>query len=97
MDSYAIVLVLTLSTTQKLLEASFKQPSFLGRVENSNGSFRPCEGPGLARISGLLVDAWPEDVGQMDFFVDFAYQPLRSCQHSPVTLCLDFYHVLLPF
>ena len=30
--------------------------SFLGQVENSNGGFWPCEGPGLARISGSLVD-----------------------------------------
>ena len=26
-------------------------------MECSNGNFRPCEGPGLARISGLLVDS----------------------------------------
>ena len=30
--------------------------SFLGGVENSNDGFWPCEGSGLARISGLLVD-----------------------------------------
>ena len=33
------------------------QTSFLGGVECPNGGFRPCEGPGLARISGLLVDS----------------------------------------
>ena len=30
---------------------------YLGGVECPNGGFRPCEGPGLARISGLLVDS----------------------------------------
>ena len=56
-DSYTIVLqVLTLSTTQTT-RGWFQQTSFLGGVECSNGGFRPCEGPGLARISGLLVDS----------------------------------------
>ena len=56
-DSYTIVLVvLTLSTTQTT-RGWFQQTSFLGGVQSSNGSFWPCEGPGLARISGLLVDS----------------------------------------
>ena len=56
-DSYTIVLqVLTLSTTQTT-RGWFLHTSFLGGVECSNGGFRPCEGPGLARVSGLLVDS----------------------------------------
>ena len=56
-DSYTIVLqVLTLSTTQTT-RGWLLHTSFLGGVECSNGGFRPCEGPGLARISGLLVDS----------------------------------------
>ena len=56
-DSYTIVLqVLTLSTTQTT-QGWFLHTSFLGGVECSNGGFRPCEGPGLARVSGLLVDS----------------------------------------
>ena len=56
-DSYTIVLqVLTLSTTQTTRDW-FLHTSFLSGVECSNGGFRPCEGPGLARISGLLVDS----------------------------------------
>ena len=35
----------------------FQQTSFLGCVYSSNGSFRPFQGPGLERISGLLVDS----------------------------------------
>ena len=57
MDSYTIVLqVLTLSTTQTT-RGWFLHTSFLGGVECPNGGFRPCEGPGLARVSGLLVDS----------------------------------------
>ena len=56
-DSYTIVLqVLTLSTTQTT-RGWFLHTSFLGGVECSNGGFRPCEGSGLARVSGLLVDS----------------------------------------
>ena len=56
-DSYTIVLqVLTLSTTQTT-RGWFLHTSFLGGVECSNGGFRPCERPGLARVSGLLVDS----------------------------------------
>ena len=56
-DSYTIVLqVLTLSTTQTK-RGWFLLTSFLGGVECSNGGFRPCEEPGLARVSGLLVDS----------------------------------------
>ena len=56
-DSYTIVLqVLTLSTTQTT-RGWFLHTSFLGGVECSNGGFRPCVGPGLARVSGLLVDS----------------------------------------
>ena len=56
-DSYTIVLqVLTLSTTQTT-RGWFLHTYFLGGVECSNGGFRPCEGPGLARVSGLLVDS----------------------------------------
>ena len=56
-DSYTIVLqVLTLSTTQTT-RGWYLHTSFLGGVECSNGGFRPCEGPGLARVSGLLVDS----------------------------------------
>ena len=56
-DSYTIVLqVLTLSTTQTT-RGWFLHTSFLGGVECSNGGFRPCEEPGLARVSGLLVDS----------------------------------------
>ena len=56
-DSYTIVLqVLTLSTTETT-PGWFLHTSFLGGVECSNGGFRPCEGPGLARVSGLLVDS----------------------------------------
>ena len=56
-DSYTIVLqVLTHSTTQTT-RGWFLHTSFLGGVECSNGGFRPCEGRGLARVSGLLVDS----------------------------------------
>ena len=52
-DSCTIILVvLTFSTTQTT-RGWFQQMSFLGL----NGGFRPCEGPGLARISGLLVNS----------------------------------------
>ena len=53
----------------------------------SNGSIWPCEGSGLARISG-----WP-DICSVDFA---AYQPLRR-QHSPVISCLDSNRGLPPF
>ena len=54
---YTIVLiVLTLRATQ-IVQGWFLQKSFLGKVESSNGGFWPCKGPGLARISGLLVDS----------------------------------------
>ena len=56
-DSYTIILqVLTLSTAQTT-RGWFLHASFLGGVECSNGGFRPCEGPGFARVSGLLVDS----------------------------------------
>ena len=56
-DSYTVVLVvLTLSTTQTT-RGWFQQMSFLGDVWSSNSRFRPCEGPGLVRSSGLLVDS----------------------------------------
>ena len=42
-DSYTII----------LLEAGFNRH----HVESSNGGFWPCEGPGLAKINGLLVDS----------------------------------------
>ena len=95
MDSYTIVLVvLTLRTTQTA-RGWLQQTSFLGGVQSSNGGFRPCEGPGLARISGLLVDSLI--MLARYFSVDFATcQPLRS-QHSPVISSLDCNHGLPPF
>ena len=64
-------------------------------VESSSGSFWPCEGSGLARISGLLVDGLI--MLTRHFSGDFAiYQPLRS-QHSPIILCLDSNCGLPPF
>ena len=69
--------------------------SFLGGVASSNGGFWLCEGPGLVRISGLLVDGL---ILLAKYFSDdfAAYQPLRS-QHNPVISCLDFNHGLPPF
>ena len=56
-DSYTIVLlVLTLSTAQPT-RGWFQQTYFLSGVQNLNGGCWACEGPGLARISGLLVDS----------------------------------------
>ena len=67
----------------------------LGSVESSNGGFWLCEGPGLARISSLLVDGLM--LFAKHFTADFAaYQQLRS-QISPVTSCLDISHSLPPF
>ena len=68
--------------------------SFLGGV-SSSGGFRPCEGPRLARTSGLLVDSLIMLARR--FSVDFTtYQLLRS-QHSPVISSLDFNRGLPPF
>ena len=70
--------------------------SFLGDVDSLNGSFWPCERPGLARISSLLVDGRIMLIRHF-FSVDFAtYQPLKS-QHNPVILRLDSNHRLPPF
>ena len=71
------------------------QTSFLGGMKILNGGFWLCEGPGLTRISGLLVDNLIM-LGKR-FSVDFdTYQPLTS-QHSPVILCLDSSRGLPPF
>ena len=60
MDSYyntIILIVFTFSINLlKLIEAGFNGRLFLGGVANSNGGFWLCEWPGLARISGFLVD-----------------------------------------
>ena len=54
---------------------------------SSNGSFWPCEEPGLTRISGVLVDGLIR-LARHFFSFNFAkYQPLRS-QYSPVISCL---------
>ena len=51
-DNYTIiVLVQTLNYSKLIL-----RDIFLGDEASTNGSFWPCERPGLARISGLLVD-----------------------------------------
>ena len=60
-----------------------------------NGSFRPCEGPDLARISGLLVASLIMLARR--FFCGFCYISTTREQHSPVISSLDSNHGLPPF
>ena len=55
-DSHTIVLLVVMFSTTQTTRGWFQQTSFLGGVEILNGSIWPCEGSGMARISGILVD-----------------------------------------
>ena len=56
-DYTIVLLVLTLSATETTVLEARLTDVFSGGVKNSNGSFRPFEESGWARISGLPVDS----------------------------------------
>ena len=67
-------------------------------MECPNGGFRPCEGHGLARISGLLVDSLIMLARRVlcRFCYISASTALKSRVWTPIVVCLHFEAYFLP-